>query len=88
MPKPDDQQFYSHPQHIVVPNPKLRVDERSIDPMTANVLRNKEKQLMQSTHQAEFYKDGLGTQAPLNSDDLVEKKARYDATGQINEAMV
>ncbi len=72
----------------MVPNPKLRPDDRSIDLITANVLRNKERQLMQSTNQADYYKDGLGTQAPLNSDDLIEKKIRYESTGQINETMV
>ena len=77
-----------HPQNIHCPNPRLRVDERSIDMITANVLRNKEKQLMQSTQQADYYKDGLGTQAPVNSDDLVEKKKKYESTGKINETMV
>lgn len=87
VPKPEDQEFYMHPQNIHCPNPRLRVDERSIDMITANVLRNKEKQLMQSTQQADYYKDGLGTQAPVNSDDLVEKKKKYESTGKINETM-
>lgn len=71
-----------------MPNPRLRVEERSIDMITANVLRNKERQLMQSSHQADYYKDGLGSQAPLNSDDLLEKKAKFEQTGEINENMV
>lgn len=85
VPKPEDQTFYLHPQNIHVPNPKLRVEDRSIDMITANVLKNKEKQLMQSTQQADYYKDGLGTQAPINSDDLLEKKMRFEKTGEINE---
>jgi hypothetical protein len=88
LPKPDDQQLYLHPQSIHMPNPRLRPEERSIDIVTANTLRNKEKQLRQSTHQADFYKDGLGSQAPLNSDDLDEKKNKFEQTGQINETMV
>lgn len=43
---------------------------------------------MQSSHQADYYKDGLGSQAPLNSDDLLEKKAKFEQTGEINENMV
>lgn len=85
VPKPEDQTFYSHAQSIHVPNPRLRVEERSIDLITANVLKNKEKQLMQSTHQADYYKDGMGTQAPINSDDLLEKKMKFEKTGEINE---
>ena len=88
VPKPEDQRFYSHPQSIHMPNPRLRSEERSIDLITTNVLRNKERQLMQSTQQADFYRDGLGSQAPINSDDLLEKKARFEQTGEINENMV
>lgn len=87
VPKPEDQNFYLHPQNLNVPNPRLRPEERSIDLLTANVLKNKERQLMQSTQQADFYKDGLGSQAPLNSDDLCTKKLKYEQTGDINETM-
>ncbi len=89
VPKPDGQQYYPYPTSILVPNPKLRgSEERLIDQRTANVLRNKEKQLMQTTQQADYFKDGLGSQAPLNSDDIIEKKVKFDSTGQINENMV
>ena len=71
-----------------MPNTKLRPEERSIDARTANVLRNKEKQLMITSNQMEYHKDGLGTHAPLNSDDLIEKKQKFDLTGQVNEKMV
>ena len=60
----------------------------SIDARTANVLRNKEKQLMMSSNQIDYYKDGLGTHAPLSSDNLLEKKKKYDSTGQVNDKMV
>jgi hypothetical protein len=71
-----------------VPNPKLRSEEHSIDARTANALRNKERQLIQSTQRTDFYADGLGTRASLNSDDLLEKKVRFETNGQINDNMV
>jgi hypothetical protein len=43
---------------------------------------------MQTTHQIEFYKDGLGTRAPLNTDNLNEKAAKLDKTGVVDETMV
>lgn len=66
----------------------MRTEERSIDARTTNVLRNKEKQLMMTSNQMEYYKDGLGTHAPLSSDDLLEKKLKYDSTGHVNDTMV
>jgi len=89
VPKPNEsQQFYPYPPTVLVPNPKLRAEERSIDLRTANTLRNKEKQLMMTSNQIDYFKDGLGTHAPLNSDDVIEKKANYEATGSINDSMV
>ena len=43
---------------------------------------------MQSSNQIEYYRDGLGTHAPLCSDDIVEKRSKYDSTGLINDTMV
>jgi hypothetical protein len=71
-----------------VPNPKIRSPALQIDPITANILINKDKELMQSSNRIDYYVDGLGTRAPVNSDDLHEKHARYEATGQVDEEMV
>lgn len=43
---------------------------------------------MMSSNQIDYYKDGLGTHAPLSSDNLLEKKKKYDSTGQVNDKMV
>ena len=51
------------------------------------MLRNKEKQLSQSTQRLDYYADGLGTRAPLSSDDLLEKKVRFEQTGHIKDEM-
>ncbi len=90
VPKPNDnkQQFYPYPPSVLAPNTKLRPEDRSIDVRVANVLRNKEKQIMQTTNKIDYYKDGLGTHAPLNSDDVYEKKTKYELTGSIKDSMV
>ena len=62
--------------------------ERSIDPRTANVLRNKEKEMMQTSQQSSYYKDGLGTQAPFNSDNLGEKINKYEQTDKVDDSLV
>jgi hypothetical protein len=56
--------------------------------VTANILINKDKELLQSSNRIDYYVDGQGTRAPVNSDDLLEKQARFQATGDINEEMV
>lgn len=71
-----------------MPNPRIRPKSEQLDARTANVLRNKERELMQTTHQIDYYKDGLGTRAPLNSDNLEEKMAKYQETGEMNDEMV
>lgn len=43
---------------------------------------------MQSSNRIEYYVDGLGTRAPVNTNDLIEKKVRFDMTGQVNNNMV
>ena len=70
-----------------MPNPRLRVPNHTLDARTANVLRNKEKQLLQTTQRTDYYADGQGTRAPLNSDDLLEKKEKYEKTHQLTEGM-
>ena len=89
MPKPSyaQQQFYPAPPTLLTPNPRLRVSH-SIDFRTANALRNKEKELMQSSQRIEYYKDGLGTRAVLKTDDLEDKNRRLNETGDRNEEMV
>lgn len=89
MPKPSyaQQQFYPAPLTLLAPNPRLRVSH-SIDSRTANALRNKEKELMQSSQRIDYYKDGLGTRAVLKTDDLEEKNRRLNENGERNEEMV
>ena len=88
-PKPDrSQSFYPTPLKAFVPNQKLRNFSASLDTKNWNILRNKERDLMQTTHQIDFYKDGLGTRAPLNSDNLNEKAAKLDKAGIVDETMV
>jgi hypothetical protein len=66
----------------------MRPPALQIDPVTTNIVINKEKELMQSSNRIDYYFDGLGTRAQLNSDDLHEKQARFEATGKIDEEMV
>ena len=88
LPKPhQNQQYYPAPPTLLMPNPRLRAQKHSLDARTANVLRNKEKQLHQTTQRTDYYADGLGTRAPLNSDDLLEKKEKYEKTGQLSDGM-
>jgi hypothetical protein len=87
--KPDQaQSFYPAPPTLLNPNPRLRPASHQIDRRTANILENKEKELMQTTQQTDYYKDGLGTRAPLKSDNLEDKISKYEQTGQIDEEMV
>jgi hypothetical protein len=58
-----------------------------VDTATAKTIRNKEKQLIQSTNRTDYYKDGLGTRAPLNANDLEEKHVRFEPGQQMNDAM-
>lgn len=83
-PKPSQSQtFYPYPPNLLTPNRRLRSLEQQIDARTANILANKERELMQTTSNIDYYADGLGTRAPLNSDDLDEKYARILATSQV-----
>lgn len=68
---------------MLAPNRNIRAPEERLDARTANVLANKERELMQSANQIEYFADGLGTRAPLNSDDLAEKVARFVSTSQV-----
>lgn len=68
---------------MLAPNRNIRAPEERLDARTANVLANKERELMQSANQIEYFADGLGTRAPLNSDDLTEKVARFVSTSQV-----
>ena len=52
----------------MAPNHKMRSADQTLDKNTANILRNKDKEFHKTTHQLEYYKDGLGSCAPLNSD--------------------
>lgn len=52
------------------------------------MLRNKERELLQTTQQVDYYKDGLGTRAPLNSDNLDEKNLKLEKTGIVDETLV
>lgn len=83
-PKPDQSQtFYPSPPSMLAPNRNIRAPEERLDARTANVLANKERELMQSANKIEYFADGLGTRAPLNSDDLAEKVARFVSTSQV-----
>ena len=54
-PKPDNHQIYPAPTSILNPNPKLRSLKNSLDPNSWNILKNKERELMQTTNQIDFY---------------------------------
>ena len=43
---------------------------------------------MQTTNQIDFYKDGLGTRGPLNTDNLKEKNEKLDKKGLVDETLV
>ncbi|CAF0732237.1 unnamed protein product [Brachionus calyciflorus] len=88
LPKPSyaQQQYYPAPPTLLTPNPRLRASH-PIDARTANTLKNKEKELMQSSQRIDYYKDGLGTRAVVNSDDLDERKKRFLETGDRSEEM-
>lgn len=73
---------------MFAPNRRTRSPNQQLDARTANALANKERELMQTTHSIDYYKDGLGSRAPLNSDDLNEKCARYVQTGHVDNQMV
>lgn len=86
--KPDrEQTFYPIPSSILAPNPRKRTFTGSLDPQAWNILRNKERELMQTQNQIDFYKDGLGTRAPFNSDNYHEKQDRLEKTGKTDESM-
>lgn len=70
-----------------MPNPKIRTSQ-SIDARTANTLQNKEKELMQSSQRIDYYKDGLGTRAVLNTDNLDEKQKGIIDSNPLTENMV
>ncbi|RNA40418.1 hypothetical protein BpHYR1_013636 [Brachionus plicatilis] len=88
LPKPSygSQQYYPAPPVLLVPNQRLR-NAHSIDARTANTLRNKEKELMQSSQRIDYYKDGLGTRAVLDSDNLNEKQKRIIESGEHSDDM-
>lgn len=88
--KPDygTQQFYPAPSKLLVPNPALRNEHLAIDERTANVLSNKNKELIESTQRTDYYIDGRGTRAQINSDDLLKKKVSYQSTGKVDEILV
>lgn len=46
----------------------MRDSEQTLDKSTANILRNKDREFHKTTHQRDYYKDGLGSSAPFNSD--------------------
>jgi hypothetical protein len=88
-PKPNNSQtFYPAPTSILAPNPKLRNLTHSLDPHSWNMLRNKERELMQTTHQIDYYKDGLGTRVAFSTDNLDEKNAQFLKTGRYDESLV
>lgn len=67
---------------MLAPNRRLRSAGQQIDARTANVLANKERELLTTTtHRADYYMDGRGTRAPLDSDDLADKVARFVQNG-------
>ncbi len=43
---------------------------------------------MQTTHQIDYYKDGLGTRVALNTDNIQEKIDQNIRTGQYDDGMV
>jgi hypothetical protein len=82
------QQFYPSPPKLLVPNPALRNEKLSINERTANVLRNKDRELMQSTQRTDYYIDGIGTRSQINSDDLLKKNVELELTGKNNDTLV
>ena len=82
------QNYYPAPPSLLVANPKLRQTSLQIDANTADILANKERELMQTSNRIDYYKDGLGTRAPLNSDNYNEKQIKLDQTSKIDEEMV
>jgi hypothetical protein len=89
-PKPDyvSQNFNPHPTSILNPNPRLRAMSHSLDQSSWNMLRNKERELMQTTHQIDYYKDGLGTRVAFNTDNINEKIDQNIRTGQYDDSLV
>ena len=89
-PKPDysTQQYYPAPPKLLVPNPAIRNESLAIDERTANVLRNKSRELIQSTQRASYYMDGVGTRSQIKTDDLLEKMVNYELTGKVDDTLV
>jgi hypothetical protein len=58
-----------------------------VNPETAKTILNKQKQLIQSTNRIDYYKDGFGTRAPLNSSDFEEKNGKFEPVKYIDDEM-
>ena len=72
----------------MAPNLTSRSVHFKLDEPTANTLRNKDKETMESTQQADYYRDGLGSRAPLDTNNLNEKEEKLIHEGVCYDQIV